>query len=258
MKFIPKVPGAYSIEVKINGDTLANSPFTVAVKERELTVVGELDLNLLEGERINNLFGIAVNTKGNIAVTDVGKNCVYIFDKNGKCLRKIGDKGQFRNPFGVTYLNDDEILIVDTNNDRIQQTSIQTGTVVKTLGKEGLGIGDFDIPGDVCLDEERRIAMTDFWNNGIQVMSREGETISIFGNFGPEKLIHPKSCLPYKDKFFVSDTENHYIKALDKLGTFVHEFRKKGNQDGQLNYSSGLPIDSSNNLLVCDPWNNRV
>ena len=52
MKFIPKVPGAYSIEVKINGDTLANSPFIVAVKECELIVVSELDLKLLEGERV--------------------------------------------------------------------------------------------------------------------------------------------------------------------------------------------------------------
>ena len=50
----------------------------------------------------------------------------------------------------MAYLNDDEILIVDTNNDRIRQANIQTATVVKTLGKEGLGIGDFDIPGDVC------------------------------------------------------------------------------------------------------------
>ena len=41
VRFIPKVPGAYSIEVKINGDTLANSPFTVAVKEHERIVVGE-------------------------------------------------------------------------------------------------------------------------------------------------------------------------------------------------------------------------
>ena len=159
VKFIPKVPGAYSIEMKINGDTLANSPFTVAVKERELTVVGELDLNLLEGERINNLFGIAVNTKGNIAVTDVGKNCVYIFDKNGKCLRKIGVKGQFKDPCGVTYLNDDEILITDTVNSRIQQINIQTGTVVKTLGKAG--VGDFYRPFDVCLDKERRIVVTE-------------------------------------------------------------------------------------------------
>ena len=107
----------------------------------------------------------------------------------------------------MTYLNDDEILIVDTNNDRIQQTSIQTGTVVKTLGQEGLGIGDFDIPGDVCLDEERRIVVTGFRNSGRQVMSRVW---------------------------------------------------KKGNQDGQLNYPSGLLIDSSNNLLMCDQWNNRV
>ena len=51
----------------------------------------------------------------------------------------------------MTYLNDDEILIVDTNNDRILQTNIQTETVVKTLGQEGLGIGDFDIPGDVWM-----------------------------------------------------------------------------------------------------------
>ena len=107
----------------------------------------------------------------------------------------------------MTYLNDDEILIVDTNNDRILQTNIQTETVVKTLVQEGLGIGDFDIPGDVCLDEERRVVVTEFWNSGRQVISRVW---------------------------------------------------KKGNQDGQLNYPSGLLIDSSDNLLVCDQWNNRV
>ena len=257
VKFIPKVPGAYSIEVKINGDTLANSPFTVAVKERELTVVGELDLNLLEGERVDNLFGIAVNTKGNIAVTDVGKNCVYIFDKNGKCLRKIGDKGQFKYPLGVTYLKDDEILIADTNNNRIQQINIQTGTVVKTFGKEGEGTREFNLPTDVCLDEERRIVVTEISSNRVQVMSCQGETISIFGNIGPEKLKEPRSCLPYKDKFFVSDGGN-CINVFDKSGTFLHKFGKQGNQDGQFNNPNGLLIDSSNYLLVCDQWNNRV
>ena len=257
VKFIPKVPGAYSIEVKINGDTLANSPFTVAVKERELIVVGELDLNLGR-EWVDNLFGIAVNTKGNIAVTDIGKYCVYIFDKNGKCLRKIGDKGQFKYPLGVTYLKDDEILIADTNNNRIQQINIQTGTVVKTLGKKGVGTREFNLPNDVCLDEERRIVVTEISSNRIQVMSCQGETISIFGNIGPEKLKGPRSCLPYKDKFFVSDCEDNCINAFDKSGTFLHKFGKQGNQDGQFNYPRGLLIDSSNNLLVCDEDNNRV
>ena len=49
LKFTPKVPGAYSIEVKINGDKLPTCPFTVQVKERELVVVGELDLKFLPG-----------------------------------------------------------------------------------------------------------------------------------------------------------------------------------------------------------------
>ena len=255
VKFIPKVPGAYSIEMKINGDTLANSPFTVAVKERELTVVGELDLNLLEGEQVDNLFGIAVNTKGNIAVIDNGKHCVYIFDKNGQCLRKIGVNGY---PSGVTYLNDDEILIVDTKNGRILQINILSGTVVKTLGKVGVGMGEFYFPTDVCLDEERRIVVTEFSSNRVQVLSREGETISIFGNIDPEKLKKPSSCLPYKNNFFVSDSGNQCIKAFDRSGVFLHKFGKEGNQDGQFENPNGLLIDSFNNLLVCDQLNNRV
>ena len=257
VKFIPKEPGAYSIEVKINGDTLANSPFTVAVKERELTVVGKLDLNLLEGERVEKLSGIAVNTIGNIAVTDLGKKSVYIFDKSGKCLRKIGLKGQFINPFGVTYLNDDEILITDTSNRRIQQINIQTGTVVNTLGRAVEEEG-FHFPFDVCLDEERRIVVTEICSGRIQVMSREGETIFIFGNIGPEKLKQPMSCLSYKDKFFISDCEDHCIKAFDKSGTFLHKFGKRGNQDGQFNNPNGLLIDRPHCLLVCDQRNNRV
>ena len=89
-------------------------------------------------------------------------------------------------------------------------------------------------------------------------MSLEGETISIFGNIGQEKLGLQWSCLPYKNKFFVSDTGNHCIKAFDKSGAFLHKFGKRGNQDGQFNTPSGLLIDSFNNLLVCDQENNRV
>ena len=65
---------------------------TVQVKERELTVVGELDLKLLEGEQLKCLEGIAVNTKGMLAITNNVGHCVYIFDKEGKFLRKFGSK----------------------------------------------------------------------------------------------------------------------------------------------------------------------
>ena len=261
VKFTPKVPGAYSIEVKINGDKLPTCPFTVQVKQRELTVVGELDLKLFDGDKLKRLHGIAVNTKGLIAVTDYHGCCVYILDKEGKCLRKFGSKGyqadQFLTPCGVTYLNDDEILIADMLNQRIQQVDVQTGTVVKTIGSFGAEKGDFFLPVDVFLDEEHRIVVTER-RNRIQVMSREGESISIFGDSCPQKLDHPSSCIPYKNMFFVSDAGNHCIKTFDQSGTFLYKFGKRGNLDGQFSLPHGMLVDINNNLLVCDQRNNLI
>ena len=158
----------------------------------------------------------------------------------------------------MTYLNDDEILIADAGNHRIQQVDVQTGTVVKSFGEYGAAKGQFGFPTDVCLDEERRIVVTEYSNNRIQVMSREGESISIFGDSGPEKLNHPTSCIPHKNMFFVSEENNHCIKTFDQSGTFLYKFGKQENQDEQFSSPHGMLIDSNNNILVCDLDNNRV
>ena len=89
-------------------------------------------------------------------------------------------------------------------------------------------------------------------------MSKEGKSIFTFGDKGPEKLDGPTCCISYKNMFFVSDRNNHCIKAFDQSGTFLYKFGKEGNQDGQFNRPRGLLVDSSNNLLVCDFGNNRV
>ena len=77
VKFTPKVPGAYSVEVKINGEKLSTSPFPLAVKERQLVVVGELDLKFNQGQEFKRQTGIAVNTQGDIAVVDNLGHCVF-------------------------------------------------------------------------------------------------------------------------------------------------------------------------------------
>jgi len=262
VNFTPKVPGAYNIEVKINNDKLPNCPFTIHIKERELVVVGELNLKLFKGDELHSLHGIDVNMAGNIAVTDWTGNCVYIFDKEGNCLRRIGSEGgnaaRFHQPRGVTYLNDNEILVADQRNHRIQQVDVQTGTVVKTFGKCGGAKGEFSSPVDVCLDEQQRIVVTELGNHRIQVMTQEGETITMFGDSGPEKLKCPTSCIPYKNMFLVTDIDNNCIKVFNQSGTFLYKFGKQGNQDGQFNWPHDMLVDSSNNLLVCDINNHRV
>ena len=140
LKFTPKVPGAYNVEVKINGEKLPTCPFTLPVKERELVIVGELDLKFNKGQKFRGPSGIAVNKQGDIAVVDNLGHCVFVFNKEGNCLKQIGkkgvDPGQFKYPTGVLFLNDHEVLVTDELNNRIQHINIQTGTVLKTFGKK--------------------------------------------------------------------------------------------------------------------------
>ena len=262
LKFTPKVPGAYSIEVRINGDKLPTCPMTVQVKERELVVVGELKLQLFPGDTIERLSGIAVNTEGQIVVADAFGHYVYVFDKNGNRLRKTGGEGsntgQFWYPNRISFLNENEVLIADCGNSRIQRFNFQTGTVVKSFGKFGEEKGEVNNPVDVTVDDKERIVVTEWGNNRIQVMSKEGESIFTFGDNGPEKLQYPNCCILNKNIFLVSDGGNHCIKAFDQSGTFLYKFGKEGNQDGQFTTPYGLLIDGSNNLLVCDSGNSRV
>ena len=83
-------------------------------------------------------------------------------------------------------------------------------------------------------------------------MSREGDTISIFGDSGSEKLDYPTCCIPYKNMFLVSDRDTKCIKVFDQAGNFLYKFGKQGNQDGQFIMSWGMHVDNSSNLLVCD------
>lgn len=105
------------------------------------------------------------------------------------------------------------------------------------------------------MDDEGRIVVTEWGNDRIQAMSKEGESIL---KFGSKKLDGPTCCLPYKDMFFVSDGGNHCIKVFNETGKFLYKIGKRGKQDGHFRMPYGLLVDSSENLLVCDYDNDRV
>ena len=258
--FVVKVPGTYKIEVKVNGQRLVKSPFTIVVKAREFNIVGKLDF---QGEVPQALAGIAVNSKGVIAVANYKGHCILIFDETGKFVRKLGGQGdkdgQFESPSDVTFLNDDEILVADKCNHRIQQLNVQTGNFVKSFGKKRSGDGEFMNPTSVCITSDGRfIVVTEYSNSRIQVFTMDGEPVFKFGDSGPERTDYPFSCVCYEEKFIVTDRNNNCVKVFDGKGQFLYKFGEKGNGDGQLNSPCGLCVDKYGNLLVCDPINGRI
>ena len=260
VKFVPKVPGTFNITVKIYGKVLSTN--TVQVKQRLIQVVGELEL---KKETIGEPRGIAVNSKGQIAVVDSIKHCVFIIDMEGNCLRKVGchgnKDGQLNGPEDVTYLNDDNILVADELNHRIQQFNVQTGDFVKSFGNYGTSDGEFWKPLSVCVDNEGRVIVADCRNHRVQVLSQDGEPLFKFGDNGPEKLNRPFGCIYHENKFIVSDWDNNSVKFYDNTGKFLYNIGEPGGGDGQLLGPNGLCLQkcgNHHNLLVCDRNNGRV
>ena len=263
VKFVPKVPGTFNITVKINGKVLSTN--TVQVKQRLIQVVRELEL---KRETIGEPRGIAVNSKGQIAVVDSIKHCVFIIDMEGNCLRKAGchgnKDGQLDGPEDVTYLNDDNILVADELNHRIQQFNVQTGDFVKSFGNRGTRDGEFSKPLSVCVDDEGRVIVADGRNHRVQVLSQDGEPLFKFGDSGPENLNRPFECIYHENKFIVSDSDNYSVKFYDNTGKFLYKIREPGEPcqgDEQLRRPWGLCLQKCgdhHNLLVCDTNNGRV
>ena len=262
VKFVPKLPGTYNMTVKINGDKLVTSPFRVHVKERRIDVVGEL---VLKGQTPEWPNWIAVNSKGTIAVSDRKKHCILMFDEDGNFVRKFGcygkGPGQLCFPAGVTFVNDDELLVVDDRNGRIQQFNVKTGNFLKSFGKTGTGDGEFTEPEKIFINDEGHVIVADFYNNRIQVLDKDGTFMYKFGDNDPGKLIQPGGCIYHENKFIVSDAGNHCLKVFDKSGKFLYKIGEQGEADGQFLSPWDLCVEKygdHQNLLVCDRNNGRI
>ena len=249
LKFTPILPGDYSFEVKINGEKLSVCPVTVQVKECELVVDGELDLTNFSEAELKGPFGIALNAEGTMAVSDYYGHSVYVFDSEGTLFRKID---QLNQPLDVVFVNDEDILVSDHGDNRICQYNTRTGLFIKEFGK-----GKLKNPFGLSMDDKEQIIVSDYYNNRIQVLAKNGGNIFTFGDIGPEKLLHPLSCVSHKNRFFVSDSGHSCIKVFDQAGQFLYKFGSEGTKNGQFVIPSGLHIDRHDCLLVCDQGSGR-
>ena len=72
--------------------------------------------------------------------------------------------------------------MADWRNDRIQQFTAD-GEWQMSFGQSGSGVGQFNRPNSVCVDEDGDIYVADWLNDRVQVFSPEGRFVTqMFGN----------------------------------------------------------------------------
>ena len=209
--------------------------------------------------KLQTPWGVAVNDRDEIAVTEHNNSRVSVFSSDGTHLRSFGSKGsesgEFSCPRGIAFDKHGNIIVADTGNHRIQVFS-GNGKFLSKFGKEGSLDHQLNCPHGLSITRHGDIIVVDRSNKLIKIFSSSGECLHKFGGEG--SLVDPLHCIQQGEYFIVSDFEDQCIKMFDREGNFAFKFGMKGNKDEQFKKPAFLSVNKEGLLMVCDYFNHRV
>lgn len=176
------------------------------------------------GQFLNGAGGVAVDSSGNVYVTDLGNNRVEKFTSGGSFITSWGSSGtgnsQFSGPEGIAIDSADNVYVADTGNNRIQKFNT-SGTFVTKWGTNGTGDGQFDTPFGVSVDGLGDVYVADTNNNRIQKFSPTGTFISSCGTSGTGngEFSGPQDVgADSTGNYYVADTQNDRVQKFGAGG----------------------------------------
>jgi len=253
--YFPRVQGRCELSIKINGEHVRNSPFTLLVKPfhvKHVLTFGKRRFGVAMFPR-----GLAVSERDEIAVTS--NHAVNIFNSKGDFIRSFGHQGdklrEFQHPYGITFDKVGNIFVADYRNHRIQIFSGE-GRHMGMFGEKGSLDSKLFEPWGLSLDTNGNIIVADSGNKQIKIFSPLGKFIKKIG--GPGFFSRPVHCIQCDGHLFVSDKSENCIKVFDENGNYKYTFGEQGSGDGMFMYPHFLSVTNSGHLLVCDVDNHRI
>ena len=257
--YYPRVHGTFKLLVKVNGEHISCSPFTVILKPFQVKPVLSFGKEGSGEGMFNNPLGVAVTDGDEIVVTDNQNHRVQVFDSNGTFLRSFGqygeNAGEFKNPTGIAINKDRNILVSECYNHRVQILSWE-GRHLGSFGGKGCLDSQLSYPWGLSLDSTGNVIVADTGNKLIKIFTPDGRFVMKIGGQG--SFSDPVHCVQCGEYFIVSDSTEHCIKVFNREGHFQYKFGKKGEGDGEFNNPRFLSVTQSNHLLVCDEENHGV
>ncbi len=165
--------------------------------------------------------------------------------------------GAFNQPFGVSS-DGTNTYVVDTNNQRVQAFSPNSGAFQFTWGARGFGADNlgFNWPRDVTINaatntvwvaDTKNFRLTQFTRSGTPT----GETYGLTKGSGPGQLYWPYGIASYQSDLIVADTFNNRVQRINPAtGTVVWTV-------GGLGSPKGVAV-AGNVVYVADTLNRQV
>ena len=285
--------GRHQLHIKVEGEHIKGSPFPVTVK----LPIEKLGTPIKTIRGVKAPWGVAFNSKRNIIVAENSGHCISIFNPEGEKIKSFGSlgsgHGQFNRPEGVAVDDDDNILVADYENSRIQKFTscgkfitavkirspigiaihLRTNNVYvanmsdnciqilnpdltfsSSFGSYGSGDGQFSFPYDVAIDSTGNVYVINNSDGRIQVFTAEGQFLRKFGRQGSNRL----TSISIDSEDVVYDCSNCCVSVFTCEGKFLTSFGTRGAGPGQFKNLCGIAVDKNGVVYVADTGNNRL
>ena len=261
VRYFPKDTGECQVSVKVNKEHIHGSPFPVDVKPRQFKHVLSFGQTGSSVGMLNGPYGVAVNERDEIAVTETGNHRVQVFSSDGTYLRSFGRKGnkegEFNWPSGIAFDKNSCSVVADSSDPRVQFFDEQ-GEYLSQFGDKGHLNRQLRGPFGLFVDRNGNIIVADEYNKLIKTFYPNGKCLSKLGEGEGEGFTCPFHCIQYEKYLIVSDRGECCIKVFDINGNFLCKFGNMGKRDGEFNEPRFLSVNKAGHLMVCDAENDRV
>ena len=261
ISYHPTIKGKHQLHIRVENMHIEGSPFAVVAK----LPVGNLGTPILTIGGMGDPWGVVVNQRGEVVVSEDMNHCISIFSPNGKKILTFGTRGsgqgQFNGPRGVAVDGEDNILVADSLNHRIQKFTAN-GQFLSAVGTEGKGLLEFSRPSHVAFNAaNQKLYVADSLNHRIQILNSDLSFHRMFGKEGNGKGQFQRPRCISCDKagnVYVADNSNNRIQVFKEEGRFHRMFGKHGRGRGELDRPVGVAIDTNDIVYVSEAFNNRI
>ena len=250
LSYTPTTRGRHQLTVRVNNIKIGT--FQVFVQHPPT----QLGTPVRIIEVVKQPWYIAVGDKGELFVTEDYRYTV--FDAQGQRVLTVGseEKPPFEDGDSTGIATDGEGNVYVTSGDHKLHKFNRRGEVIKSVGKKGKSVGEFNWPFNVRC-HNHQVYVCDRNNGRVQVFDSNLNFVRSFGD-GPDQLEMPGDIdFDYVGSIYVVDYEKDQVLVFSEDGQYLRHFGQSGEGEGELGGPQGLCV-RGDYVYVTEHYNHRV